>query len=211
MILPLKYEDFKNIFFKKKYETIPKSTRVTYIINLKKDTKSLFKLIYSLSERELRILRDYLTKKETIAWIRRSKSPTGTPILFILKLDSLLRLYIDYRALNKIITKNRYPLPLINKLIDRLSGVKIYIKLDLRDVYHKIRIKKGDEWKTTFRTRYGLWEYIIIFFKLTNTPTTFQVYINKTLDGFLNTIYIIYIDNIYIYNNSIREHVNHIR
>ncbi len=145
MILFLEYEDFEDIFSKKKYETILKSTRVTYIINLKKNTESLFRLIYSLSERELRILRDYFTEKEVIGWIRRLKLLAGISILFILKLDDLLRLYVDYRALNKVITKNRYLLSLINKLINRLSGVKVYIKLDLRDVYYRIYIKKGDE------------------------------------------------------------------
>ena len=142
LILSSKYEDFEDIFSKKKYETIPESTRVTYIINLEKNTKSLFKLIYSLSERELRILRNYLTEKKIIDWIRQSKSPAGAPILFIPKLDNLLRLYVDYRTLNKVTTKNRYPLPLINKLINRLSDAKIYTKLDLKDAYHKIRIKK---------------------------------------------------------------------
>ncbi len=122
-----------------------------------------------------------------------------------------MRLCVDYRALNKITTKNRYPLPLINKSINRLSDVKIYIKLDLRNVYYKIRIKKGDEWKTTFRTRYELWEYVIMSFRLINTPATFQVYINKALDGLLNTIYITYIDDICIYSNSIKNHTNYIR
>ena len=107
--------------------------------------------------------------------------------------------------------KNRYLFPLINELIDRLSGVKVYIKFDLRDVYHRIRIKKGDEWKTAFRTRYRFWEYVVISFRLTNAPATFQTYINKTLDGLLNTIYIIYIDNIYIYSNSIKEYTNYIQ
>ncbi len=156
LILFSEYEDFEDVFSKKEYETILESTRVTYIINLEEDIKSLFKLIYSFSERELRILRDYFTKKEAIGWIRRLKLLVGVSILFILKLDGLLRLCVDYCALNKVITKNRYLFSLINKLIDRLSGVKIYIKLDLRDVYYKIRIKKGDEWKTAFRTRYGL-------------------------------------------------------
>ncbi len=151
-----KYENFEDIFFKKEYKTVPENTRVTYIINLEKGTKPLFKPIYSLSKRELRILRDYFTEKEIIGWIRRLKSSAGTPILFILKLNNLLRLCVDYRALNKVITKNRYPLPLINELIDRLLGAKVYIKLDLRDAYHKIRIKKENEWKIAFRTRYGL-------------------------------------------------------
>ncbi len=121
----------------------------------------------------MRILRDYFMEKEAIDWIRRLKLSVGVSILFILKLDGLLRLCIDYRALNKVIIKNRHLLPLINELIDRLSGVKVYIKLDLRDIYHRIRIKKGDEWKTTFRTRYGFWEYMVIFFGLINAPATF--------------------------------------
>ncbi len=126
LILPSEYENFEDIFSKKKYETVPGNTRITYIINLEKGTESLFKPIYSLLKKELRILRDYLTEKETIGWIRRSKSPTEAPILFIPKSDNSLRLYIDYRALNKVTTKNRHPLPLINKLINRLSGAKIY-------------------------------------------------------------------------------------
>src|SRR6266536_3790206 len=116
LILPLKYEDFEDIFFKKECETVLESTRVTYIINLEEGTESLFKLIYSLSKRELRILRDYLAEKEVISWIRRLKLLAEVSILFIPKPNGLLRLCVDYRALNKIITKNRYPLPLINKL-----------------------------------------------------------------------------------------------
>ncbi len=141
----LEYKNFENIFSKKEYETVSESTRVTYIIDLEEGTEPLFKLIYLFSERELRILRDYFTEKEIIDWIRRLKSLTGVFILFILKLDNLLRLYIDYRALNKIITKNRHPLSLINKSINRLLGVKVYTKLDLRDAYHRIYIKKRDE------------------------------------------------------------------
>ncbi len=210
MILSSEYEDFKDIFSKKEYETIPGNTRVTHIINLKEGIEPPFKLIYSLLERELRILYNYLTKKKIIGWIRRLKSPAGISILFIPKLNGLLRLYVNYRALNKVIIKNRHSLPLINMLINRLSGAKIYIKLDLRDIYHRIRIKKEDEWKTTFRTRYGLWEYMIMSFRLTNTPAIFQVYINKALDGLLDTIYVVYMDDIYIYSNFIKKYTNHI-
>src|SRR6266498_4737633 len=99
LILFLEYEDFEDVFFKKECETVSENTRVTYIINLEEGTESLFKLIYLFSERELRILRDYFAEKEIIDWIRRLKSLTGVFILFILKLDNLLRLYIDYRAL----------------------------------------------------------------------------------------------------------------
>ncbi len=211
LILFLEYEDFEDVFSKKKCKTVSENTRVTYVIDLKEGIKSLFELIYSLSEKELRILRDYFTGKKIIGWIRRLKSPIGVSILFISKLDGLLRLCVDYYVLNKIITKNRYLFPLINKLINRLSGVRVYIKLDFRDVYHRIRIKKGDEWKTAFRTRYGFWEYVIIFFGLINVSAIFQVYINKTLDGLLDIIYVVYMDDIYIYNNFIKEYANYVR
>jgi hypothetical protein len=108
---------------------------------LEEGIKSSHSLIYTLSERELRILRDYLKKKEIIGWIRRSKSPAETPILFVPKPDDSLRLYVDYRALNKITIKNRHLLPLINETIDRIQKTKIYTKLNLRDTYHRIKIK----------------------------------------------------------------------
>jgi hypothetical protein len=122
-----------------------------------------------------------------------------------------LRLCVDYRALNKFIIKNRHPLPLIDKTIDRLAGIKVYIKLDLRDVYHRIRIKPGDEWKTAFRTRYGHYEYIIMLFGLTNAPATFQAYINEALDGYLDIFCVAYMDDICIYSDSLEEHKEHVR
>ena len=120
------------------------------------------------------------------SWIKKSISPAKTPILFVPKKDNILRLCVDYRALNKFTVKNKYLLPLINKTIDRLANAKIFTKLDLRDAYHRIRIKLGDKWKTAFRTRYGHYEYLIILFELINAPATFQIHINKILGDFLN-------------------------
>ena len=91
-------------------------------------------------------------------WIRHSISPAGAPILFVPKKDGGLRLCVDYRGLNKITVKNRHPFPLIGEMLDRLQGAKLFTKLDLRNAYHRIRIKPGDEWKTAFRTRYGHFE-----------------------------------------------------
>jgi hypothetical protein len=116
----------------------------------------------------------YLAK----GWIRRSISLIGTLVFFVLKKNRILRLYIDYRGLNKIMIKDRYPFPFINKTLDRLIGAAYYTKLDFKDVYYRIRIKKGDEWKTAFRIRYRYFEYLVIPFRLVNIPVTFQAYIN---------------------------------
>jgi hypothetical protein len=134
-------------------------------------------------------------------------------LLFFLipKINGILRLYIDYRALNKITIKNRYPLSFINEIINRLAGAVMYTKLDLKNAYYKIRIKLGDEWKTAFRTRYDFFEYIIILFGFTNAPTIFQAYINEILKDFLNIIYVVYMDNICIYSSKFEEHADHVR
>jgi hypothetical protein len=118
---------------------------------------------------------------------------------------------VDYRKLNNIILKNRHFLPLISETLDRLGGVRIFSKFDFRDVYYRIRIRKGDEWKMAFRTRYGYYEYDVMPFGLTNAPTIFQAYINKALIGLVDVYCIIYLDNIFIYSKNEREHERHIR
>ena len=143
-------------------------------------------------------LRDTLAK----GWIREFSSPVGAPILFAPKKDRELRLCVDYRGLNKITKKNRYPLPLIGEILDRLSKAKVYTKLDLRNAYHRIRIREGDEWKTAFRTRYGHFEYLVLPFGLTNAPATFQAYINRALAGLVDVTCIVYLDDILIYSND---------
>jgi Reverse transcriptase (RNA-dependent DNA polymerase) len=131
--------------------------------------------------------------------------------MFVPKKDGTLRLYVDYWALNRITVKNRYPLSLIGELIDRLLGAKIFTKLDLKDAYHRIRIKAGDEWKTAFRTRYGHFEYLVMPFGLTNAPAIFQAYINKALLGLLDTICVVYLDDIVVYSNDYEAHTHHVR
>ncbi|OQD63305.1 hypothetical protein PENANT_c470G05598, partial [Penicillium antarcticum] len=128
-------------------------------------------------------------------WIRPSQSLAGAPIIFVKKKDGSLRLCVDYRGLNNITIKNRYPLPL----------------LDLRDAYHRIRIKEGDEWKTAFRTRYGHFEYTVMPFGLANTPATFQAYINRALCDLLDQFCVVYLDDILIFSQNEEEHVEHVR
>lgn len=127
------------------------------------------------------------------------------------KKDGSLRLYVDYRALNKLTIKNRHPLSLIDETLNRLVGAKYLTKLDLKDAYHRLRIRGGDEWKTAFRIRYGYFKYIVIPFGLANASALFQVYINKVLAGFLDIICIVYLDNILIYLEDKESHLEAVR
>jgi len=131
-------------------------------------------------------------------------------ILFVKKSDGSLRLCVDYRGLNQITVKNRYPLPLIPESLERLTNAKIYTRLDIAEAYHRLRIREGDEWKTAFRTRYGLFEYLVVPFGLTNAPAAFQAYINKALTDLIDVCVIVYLDDILIFSDSEEEHVRHV-
>ena len=137
--------------------------------------------IYPLLPRELAALKEFLEENLAKGFIQESKSPIGTPILFVPKKDGSLRLCVDYRGLNSITVKNRYPLLLITEIMDRVTRAKYFSKIDLKDVYYRLRIKAGDEWKTAFRTRYRHYEFMVVLIGLTNAPVTFQAYINKAL------------------------------
>jgi hypothetical protein len=143
--------------------------------------------------------------------IVRSNSPAAAPILFVPKPDGSLRLCIDYRGLNKITIKNRYPLPLMNELRDRLGRAKFYTKLDLKNGFYLLRIAKGDEWKTAFRCRYGLYEYTVMPFGLCNAPASFQSMINDVFRDLLDEGVVVYLDDILIYSEDETSHVDLVR
>jgi hypothetical protein len=150
--LPEKYKDFVNVFEKSNADQLPAHSPYDCPINLEEGHSPPFSPIYGLLEPKLQALHDYLTENLAKGFIQHSKSPAGAPILFVKKKDGSLRLCVDYRGLNKITKKNRYPLPLISGLLDRLRTGKIFTKLDLRGAYNLLRIRPGDEWKTAFRT-----------------------------------------------------------
>ena len=129
----------------------------------------------------MKALKEHLEVNEKRGWIRASTSPTGAPIHFVKKKDKGLRLCVDYRQLNEIAIKDRTPLPSIGVSLDQLSNATIYTKLDIREAYYNLRIAAGDEWKTAFRTRYGLYEYCVMPFGLTNAPASFLQWMNEIL------------------------------
>jgi hypothetical protein len=159
----------------------------------------------------LKILKDYLNKNLEKEYIQRSINSVGAPILFVFKKDGEFRLYVDYRGLNKITVKNRYPLLLIKEILNRLNGAAIYTKFDFKNAYYRIRIRKEDEWKTIFKIRYNYFEYKIILFNFINAPVIFQTYINKTLADLININYVTYFNNILIYFSIYTEYQRYIR
>jgi hypothetical protein len=166
---------------------------------------------YRMSTPELVELKLQLKEMMDKGYIRPSVSPWGAPVLIVKKKDGTLRLCIDYRQLNKVTIKNKYPLPKIDDLFDQLGGVSIFSKIDLRSGYHKVRIKGEDIHKTTFQTRFGNYEFVGVPFGLTNAPATFMCLMNNVLSKFLDKFVLVFIDDILIYSKNREEHEEHLR
>ena len=160
---------------------------------------------------ELQELKEQLQELLDKGYIRPSVSPWGAPVLFVKKKDGSMRLCIDYRELNRITVKNRYPLPRIDDLFDQLQGAKYFSKIDLRSGYHQLRVKACDIPKTAFRTRYGHYEFLVMSFGLTNAPAVFMDLMNRVFKDFLDKFVIVFIDDILVYSKSKEEHDEHLR
>ena len=146
-----------------------------------------------------------------MGFIRPCTSPWGAPMLFSKKKDKTLRLYIDYKQLNRVTINNRYPLPRINDLFDQLRGVRVYSKINLHTDYHQLRVKEADILKTTFRTWCGHFEFTVMPFGLTNASTTFIDIMHRVLQPYLNQFVMVYVEDILIYSKSEEEHKSHMR
>src|SRR5882672_5358135 len=144
-------------------------------------------------------------------FIRSSQSPAGAPVLFAKKKDGTLRLCVDFRNLNKLTRKDRYPIPLVTNLLDQLGSAKVYTKLDLRAGYYNVCVAAGHEWKTAFRTQYGSFEFLVMPIGLTNAPTMFQAFMNHIFRDMTDIFIVIYLNDILIFSNSLEDHQIHIR
>ena len=208
--IPKEYQRYRDLFSGKLKTGLPKHSRWDHEIPLKPGMEPKFHKVYALSPDKQQALKEYLEENLRKGYIRPSKSPAGYPILFVPKKNGKLRLCVDYRQLNDITIKNRYPLPLIEELRDKLGTAQWFTALDLKGAYNLIRMKEGEEWKTAFRTREGLFEYLVMPFGLTNAPASFQEFINHVLREYLDIFVVVYLDDILIFSNTLEEHKKHV-
>ena len=147
---------------------------------------------------ELKELKVQMEEMVNKGFVRPSTSPWGVSILFVKKKDGSMRLCIDYREMNKVTIRNQYPLPRIDDLFDKLQGAKVFSKIDLRSGYHQLRVHDEDVFKTTFRTRYGHFEFLVMPLGLTNAPAAFMDLMNRICRPYLDQFFIVFIDDILI-------------
>jgi hypothetical protein len=208
--LPKEYYNYLDVFSRDRSNVLPEHRSYDHKIQLEPGKQPGFGPLYSMSQNELKVLRKYLDEHLEKGFIRASSSPAAAPVIFVKKPGGGLRFCVDYRTLNAITVKNRYPIPLIQETLNRLSKAKYYTKLDIIAAFNRLRIAKGDEWLTAFRTRYGLFEYLVMPFGLANAPSTFQHYVNDVLRPYLDVFCTAYIDDILIFSDNLSEHRKHV-
>lgn len=204
-------DDFPDVFPDELPLELPPNRPCDHRIRLEPGALPPWRPIYRMSPLELDAMKEELERLLKNGSIEPSVSPFGAPVIFVKKKDGSLRMCMDYRALNKITIKNRFPIPLIDDLLDRLHGAKIFSKIDLRWGYNQVRIHEDDIEKTAFRTRYGHYQFKVMPFGLTNAPATFQNLVQDILRPHLDEFVIVYIDDILIYSQNEEEHTRHVR
>ena len=189
---------------------LPPERAIEHSIETMSDTKPISKPPYRLSHAEAAEVEKQLTDYVSRGFIRSSSSPWASPILLVKKKDGAMRMCVDYRALNAVTIKNKYPLPRVDELFDQLHGASYFTKIDLRSGYHQVRIRLADIPKTAFRTRFGHFEFLVMPFGLTNAPATFMTLMDTVLRPYLGKFVIVFLDDILIYSASKEEHFEHL-
>ncbi len=204
-------KEFSDVMLEELPEDLPPRRRVDHVIEVMLGVAPPAKAPYRMSHEELKELKVQLKELLAKSYIKPSKSPYGAPVLFVHKKDAMLRMSVDYKALNNATVKNQYPLPRIDDLFDRLSGANVFSRIDLRLGYYQIQIAEGDKEKTACRIRCGSYEFLVMPFGLTNAPATFCTLMNDIFQEWFDDFVVLYIDHILIYSSSLEEHAEHLR
>ena len=171
-------------------------------IEVVQGTTPISRAPYRMAPTKLKELKTQLHELLDKGFIQPSVSPWGAPVLFVKKKDGTLRMRIDYRQINKVTVKNKYLLPKIEDLFDQLKGASVFLNIDLRSRYYQLRVKEVDVLKTTFRTRYGHYEFLVIPFGLTNVPTAFMDLMNRVFRPYVDQFVVVFIDDILVYSKD---------
>ncbi|MBW0504884.1 hypothetical protein O181_044599 [Austropuccinia psidii MF-1] len=208
-VVPFTYHQYLDVFSKVTAAKIPPHRACDHYIELEGSLPPVW-VIYSLSKKESATLRAYISENVEKGFIQPSSSSTGAPVLFVKKKDGGLRLCVDYRKLNAVTRKNKYPVPPMNQPLNVFNGSSIFPNIDLRGAYNLLRIKEGDEHLTCFRTKYGSYEYLVMPFGLTNAPASFQNLVNDIFYALHDVYSVVYLDDIMVFSKSEEEHVTHV-
>jgi hypothetical protein len=181
------------------------------MIELKPGTTPIYKTPYRMATPEVAELKEHIKKLLEKGFIRPSSSLWGAPMIFIPKKDGTQRSCVDYHALNEVTVKNKYPLPRIDDLFDQLCGACVFSKIDLQSRYHQLKIRECDMPKTAFVSRYGLYEYTVMSFELTNASAYFMYLMNKVFMKYLDKFVVVFIYDILVYSRSEEEHTEYLR
>ena len=190
---------------------MPPDRDIEFIIELLPGTAPIAKRPYRMGVNELEELKKQLKELSDKGFIRPSASPWGAPVIFVDKKDGTQRMCVDYRSLNEVTIKNKYPLPRIDDLFHQLRGACVFSKIDLRSGYHQLKIRNTDIPKTAFTMRYGLYEYTVMLFGLTNAPAYFMYMMNKVFMEYLDKFVVVFIDDILVFSKTEDDHAEHLR
>jgi hypothetical protein len=190
---------------------MPPDRDIEFIIDLVPGTPPISKRPYRMPVNELAKLKKQIVELQLKGFIRPSSSPWGAPMLFIEKKDGTQWMCVDYPSLNEVTIKNNYPLPWIEDLSNQMKGASVFSKIDLRSGYHQLKIRESDIPKIAFHTRYGLYEYTMMSFGLTNAPAYFMYLMNKVFMEYLDKFMVVFIDDILIFSKTEEEHETHLR
>jgi hypothetical protein len=190
---------------------MPPDRDIEFMIELLPGMPPISKRPYRMPVNELVELKKQIAKLQSKGFIHPSSSPWGAPMLFVEKKDGTQWMCVDYRSLNEVTIKNKYPLPRIEDLFDQMKGASVFSKIDLRSGYHQLKIRESDIPKTAFCTRYGLYEYTVMSFGLTNALAYFTYLMNKVFMEYLDKFVVVFIDDILIFSKTEEEHEKHLR